>query len=111
MAAQGYLEIRQDSLSKYLILKNGYCYEGDPGNSDYKVTQFETFSIKLSPPPEAVKEKSTQGMAFWELFKLDNLNDVAELQWQFPISLMVTIIALLGIPLSRVNQDKGGFIL
>ncbi|EGG98783.1 putative permease [gamma proteobacterium IMCC2047] len=109
MAEQGYLEVKPNSLAKYLILKNGYRYEGDPGSRDYKVTQFETFGIKLSSPPEQVKENSTRGMATGELLKLDSSTAIAELQWRISLPLLVPIIALLGVPLSRVNPRQGRF--
>ncbi len=108
-AERGHLEIKEDTFSKYLILQNGYRYEGDPGNRDYRVTKFDTFGIKLSAPPEEIKENGTRGMATEELLNLDDLSKVAELQWRIALPLLVPIIALLGIPLSRVSPRQGRF--
>lgn len=109
VAEQGHLEVDAKTRSKYLVLEHGFRYEGKPGHQDYRVTQFDTFGIKLAEPPKEVKTKSVRGMPTADLFSPHDSSEMAELQWRISLPLLVPIISILGIPLSRVNPRQGRF--
>ena len=44
-----------------------------------------------------------------ELVGSKDIRDIAELQWRISIILMIPVIALMAIPLSRVNPRQGRF--
>ena len=72
--------VQEEGIS-YLLLTEGFQYQGKPGQSDYKEIGFK-----------------------------DNSRDaMAELQWRISLILTVPIMALAAIPLARVNPRQGRF--
>lgn len=108
-AQEGYLEINQQPYSKFLILHNGYRYDGSPGNFDFRRTQFDSLGIKLPTPASEEIANSTRGLPSKDLLQANGLKEIAELQWRISLPLLVPIIALLGIPLSRINPRQGRY--
>jgi len=49
VAEKGRQVIQADG-SRYLILENGYRYDGNPGQADYRATQYETHGVLLPKP-------------------------------------------------------------
>ena len=109
IAEQGHFEIEKASLSKYLILNDGFRYKGLPGMADYEITQFETLGIKIADPPAEIKNERLRGQSTALLLNLETPAEIAELEWRISMPLLVPIIALIGIPLSRVNPRQGRF--
>lgn len=109
VAENGYLETKENSNSRFFILENGYRYSGLPGDPDYLITKFETYALEITDPLAPDREPRTRGKPTWEIIKSDDLSDQAELQWRISLAIMAPTIALLGIPLSRVNPREGRY--
>ncbi len=95
---------------RYIELRNGYRYEGNPGQLDFKITRFERYGqlIKEKKSVEVAVEvdaKTTQS-----LLGSDKLIDIAALQWRVSLPLMVPIIALLALALSETNHRRGRYV-
>lgn len=96
---------------RYLVLHNGYRYEGSPGSSDYKVTRFSTYGAYLTPSDSsaAITNKADAKTTF-ELLEADDLESRVALQWRVSMPLLVLIVALLAVPLSRTNPRQGRYL-
>lgn len=96
---------------KYLLLKNGRRYVGRPGEVNYKVVEFKTFSQILPEPDyEAVKpKKETDGLSTAQLFERDTLAARAALQWRLSLPVLVMVVGLLAVPLSRTQPRQGRY--
>lgn len=110
-AATGETVINRISGRRYLVLKEGYQYRGQPGDADFEVVTFDSYSQYVPEPEyEASAKKTTDGMATSELLGLDTPQARAALQWRFSLPLLVIIIALLAVPLSRTQPRKGRYV-
>jgi lipopolysaccharide export system permease protein len=109
VAETGHQEIQADG-SRYLVLQNGYRYDGNPGQADYRKIQYETYGVLLPKPEVSEEIGEREAVPTGDLFGSDNLVDRAELQWRLSIPLLVFVVALMAVPLSRVNPRQGRFL-
>lgn len=109
VAEKGRQEIRADG-SRYLILENGYRYDGKPGQPDYRTIQYDRYGVLLPKPEVAGEMNEREGIPTAELFGSDNLRYQAELQWRLSTPLLVFVVTVLAVPLARVNPRQGRFL-
>ena len=106
VASRGYRETAENE-DNFLVMENGRRYEGKPNTSEFSMTQFERYSIRILPnevkqaPPSAMSKSSV------ELFESPDLNSKAELHWRFSIPISALILVLMAIPLSNVDPRAG----
>ena len=109
VAEKGRQVIQADG-SRYLILENGYRYDGNPGQADYRATQYETHGVLLPKPSVSAEIGEREAVPTRELIGSDEPRYQAELQWRLSIPLLVFIVTLLAVPLARVNPRQGRFL-
>lgn len=109
VAQTGRQEIREDG-NRYLILQNGYRYDGSPGEADYRVVQYETYGVLLPKPHISTEIHDREAMPTASLWGSDDRRLQAELQWRLSIPILVFIVTVLAVPLSRVNPRQGRFL-
>ena len=95
---------------KFIVFVNGQNYEGQPGQSDYLITQYEKHGIHV-PENElsarSVKSKETLSAA--EIWQSDLLAHQAEFQWRISIPIATFLMAVLALPLSYTTPRKGRY--
>ena len=109
VAEQG-RQVIQDDGSRYLILENGYRYDGNPGQADYRVTRYQTHGVLLPAPSVSVEIGEREAIPSRELFGSAEPRHQAELQWRLSIPLLVFVVTLLAVPLAKVNPRQGRFL-
>lgn len=109
VAQSGRQEIQADG-SRYLILENGYRYDGNPGQADYRAIQYDTYGVLLPKPAVSVEVSEREAVPTRELIGSDKARLQSELQWRLSLPLLVFVITLLAVPLSRVNPRQGRFL-
>ncbi|WP_150301260.1 LPS export ABC transporter permease LptF [Pseudomonas profundi] len=96
--------------SRYLVLNNGYRYDGTPGQADFRRVEYETYGVLL-PKPEVVTEiTDREAIPTRQLIGDPDLRTRAELQWRIALPLLVPIVAFFAVPLARVNPRQGRFL-
>lgn len=96
---------------RYLVLQNGYRYEGQPGSSDFTVTHFKEWGQYLSPVTSVAEtELKTDAKTTAQLLEASDNESRATLQWRLSMPLMVFIAALLAVPLSKTNPRQGRYM-
>ncbi|GAB6386681.1 LPS export ABC transporter permease LptF [Stutzerimonas marianensis] len=109
VAERGRQEIQPDG-SRYLILENGYRYDGNPGQANYRAIQYDTYGVLLPKPEVSVELSEREAMPTRELLGSDNVRLQSELQWRISLPVLVFVVTLLAVPLSRVNPRQGRFL-
>ena len=108
VAEQGRQYTNPETGVRYLVLDNGYRYEGNPGQANYREVSFQEYGIRLPEPKRAV-----------EISQLDTLPtsglmaggkaEQAQLHWRLSLPLMTLIMALIAVPLSKTNPRQGRY--
>ncbi|WOE80650.1 LPS export ABC transporter permease LptF [Pseudomonas protegens] len=109
VAEKGHQDIRPDG-NRYLILENGYRYDGNPGEANYRVIKYDTYGVLLERPDVSDEVTDRDAMPTADLIGRDDLRARAELQWRLSLPLLVFIVTLMAVPLSRVNPRQGRFL-
>jgi lipopolysaccharide export system permease protein len=109
VADSGRQEIQPDG-SRYLILENGYRYDGTPGSADYRVTRYDAHGVLLPKASVSAEITDREAIPTRELLGSQELQHQVELQWRISLPLLVFVITLLAVPLSRVNPRQGRFL-
>ena len=92
---------------RLLVLHNGRRYEGVPGTSEFRVTEFVEHGIPYRLPSLELSTPRPRAMAFVDLMRSDDPEHIAEYQWRLSIPLATIILAILAVPLSR-SQPRAG---
>lgn len=108
VAEKGRSYTNPDTGVRYLVLDNGYRYEGNPGEADYRQIQFQEYGIRL---PEQEKVQPVN-----ELYSIPtgalvdgDLAERAQLHWRLSLPVLTLIVALLAVPLSKTNPRQGRY--
>ncbi|MFV3303959.1 LPS export ABC transporter permease LptF [Pseudomonas sp. NY15181] len=109
VASSGEQQIHADG-SRYLILKDGYRYDGLPGQADYRTIKYDTYGVLLPKPEVSSEIDDRDAVPTSELIGSDDVRMRSELQWRLSIPLLVFVVTVLAVPLSRVNPRQGRFL-
>lgn len=102
VAERGLIETSPSGF-RHLVLLDGRRYEGVPGTPEFRIVEFERYSLRLegavalrgAPPAKALPTPA--------LLADPTPPHVAELMWRTAIPVMALLLSLLAIPLSFVN--------
>ncbi|KEQ12122.1 LPS export ABC transporter permease LptF [Endozoicomonas numazuensis] len=109
MAESGRISTTEEEGQRYLILSDGFRYDLVPGAPKVRVTQYETYGIRMEESTVADEISKEQALPTSVLIGSDNPSYIAELQWRISLPLLIPIIVLLAVPLSKVNPRQGRF--
>lgn len=109
VAEKGRQEIRPDG-NRYLILDNGYRYDGNPGQADYRAIHYQEYGVLLPKPEVSEEVTDRDAMPTASLMASEDIRLRAELQWRLSLPLLVFVVTLMAVPLSRVNPRQGRFL-
>lgn len=109
VAEKGRQEVHSDG-NRYLILHNGYRYDGSPGQADYRAIKYDTYGVLLPKPDASDEVTDRDAIPTSTLLSADDERSRAELQWRISLPLLVFIVTLMAVPLSRVNPRQGRFL-
>ena len=106
-AESGYQYHDAKTGERYIVMLNGYQYEGKPGQYTYTVSQFDKYAVRLEDADETKVQMEPKLRTTAELLASNNLHDKIELQLRFSAPLAVFVFAVLSIPLSRASPRQG----
>lgn len=92
---------------EFLVLEKGRYYEGMFGRSDFTVGEFGRYVIELPESGVLQERRKMRAIPSSVLRQVDHPAYQAEWQWRFALAFSVPLLALLAIPLSRVQPRQG----
>lgn len=93
----------------YLVMESGTHYEGKPGRSNYKITEYQEYGVYVPGSKDMDTALSVKALPSEQLWRSDVLRHQAELQWRLTVPVATLIIALLALPLSQTTPRSGRF--
>ncbi len=94
---------------RFLVLQNGRRYQGKPGEKGYQVITYEEYGQVVDSGGGSGFKARRSARSTLALMGAEDLEAISELHWRISVILLVPVIALLAIPLSRVNPRQGRF--
>lgn len=96
---------------RYLVLRDGFQYEGQPGTADFRITHFSSYGQYM--PPVVLSSDYTRDTDTKSTMDLLSSNDRelrTALQWRIALPVMVFVMTLLAVPFSKTNPRQGRYL-
>lgn len=92
---------------RYARLRDGWAYEGTPGQADYRVVRFATYTVRLArsavaPPPPTIEALPTGA-----LLRTAGVGAAAERHWRLSKPLLVFVLTLYAVVLAHTDARRG----
>ncbi len=94
---------------RFVVLMDGYRYEGTPGNADFKIVQYKEHAIRVEEKAIVHSQRKLAATSTATLWESDALADKAEIQWRMAMPIATVLLTLLAVPLSRTNPRQGRY--
>jgi len=109
-ARSAYRKRDEESGDDFLMLVDGYRYEGNPGMKDFRVMKFGEYGVRIDLP--GVQQVSSKLVATptARLFGSSDPEKRAELQWRLAMPLSVIVLLFLAVPLSKSSPRQGRYV-
>jgi lipopolysaccharide export system permease protein len=107
-AKEGYIENHSNG-DRYLTLKPGRRYEGIAGESNFRITEFDSYTAKLNPKESIQITPTNRTLQIWELIQNWTPLNQSELLWRIGIPIMALCFVTIALPLSYTNPRSGRY--
>jgi lipopolysaccharide export system permease protein len=92
---------------RFLSLQNGALYDGTPGQTDYRIVQFDTLLMRMEPKPAAESSVSESAQPTRVLLRSGESGARAEIQWRLARPLSMVILVLFAVVLAYTDARRG----
>jgi lipopolysaccharide export system permease protein len=106
VAKRGYQETAANG-DRFLVMLNGRRYIGPPGSAEFRIIEFEKYSVRIESNEVKEATPSVKGLPIPALIADDSPDARAELVWRTGLPLSALVLSLLAIPMSFVNPRAG----
>jgi lipopolysaccharide export system permease protein len=106
VARQGHVETTQKG-ERFLVLEAGRRYEGNPGEADFRLGEFDSYAVRIQPRTLAETAPSPRMLTMAELWSSPTPVNMGEWVWRVGYPLSALLLVLLAIPMSYVNPRAG----
>ena len=103
----GRIYVDPESGDRYIMLTNGYRYEGQPGQADYQITRFDEYAVRVAEQKPQRLTLDVKSRPTAALYKSNQPRALAEFQRRLSVPLSILVFALLALPISRVSPRGG----
>ncbi|MBT3504452.1 MAG: LPS export ABC transporter permease LptF [Piscirickettsiaceae bacterium] len=108
-AEQGRFDIDQTTGNKYLILDNGYRYEGQAGDKDYVIAEFSSHSLLIEKGGEKQTRERHKSLPTSQLWERGQNKDLAEIQWRVASPIMAVVLCFFAMVFAYAGPRKGRY--
>lgn len=108
-AATGHFEVDGETGDKFLILNDGYRYEGQAGQQDFTIAEFGSHSLLIEKGQANERQELHKAISTSRLLEQGGPGDIAEVQWRTGAALMTMLLALIAIPLANAGPRQGRY--
>lgn len=108
-AKSAYRKHDAESGDNYMVLVDGYRYEGRPGQVDYRIAKFNEYGVRIELPGATQSIDKREALPTTTLLKSSDPGDIAQLQWRLMMPLSLLSLLVLAVPLSRSSPRQGRY--
>lgn len=108
-AAEGRFDIDSETGNKYLVLTDGFRYEGKAGQQDFTIAEYGSHSLLIEKGEKKQARARQKALPTQFLWQRGENRDFAEIQWRFSSAIMTLLLSLLAVGLARTGPRKGRY--
>ena len=105
VASSGYMKNLADG--QYVVLQNGYRYEGKVGQANFEISQFDEYAVRINDNIFSSSYVHPEARKTSVLLSSGTPEDMSEFYRRLSIPLGMLVLGFLAIPLSRI-APRGG---
>ncbi|NOZ11221.1 MAG: LPS export ABC transporter permease LptF [Gammaproteobacteria bacterium] len=94
---------------RFLVLKNGTRYEGNPGQADYAILEFETYALRIKTRSHVQAVVTLKGVPTRELLNSTDPRLAAEFHWRLAKPVSIIILVLLAMSFTHYDVRRPQF--
>jgi lipopolysaccharide export system permease protein len=106
-AQEGYHFVDQPTGDRFLVFKDGHRYEGVAGTTEFNVSEFEEYGVRVRRSEIEARVPPRKARATLLLVGSPDVKDQAEFQYRLAAPLSVLAFTLISVPLSRSLPRQG----
>lgn len=107
MAPNGHLIVDPDG-NRYMVLSQGRRIQGDPGQANWTVVDYQTHEILIPGESVGITGKDAQKTS-WALLFSPSPDDQAQFFYRISQALSALILALIAVPLAQTRPRSGRY--
>ncbi len=107
VARTGHPFVDEKTGDKFLALRDGRVYDGEPGEAKYRILRFETYNVRLEPKRLEEPPSTVEGLGNRELLARGDGPAIAELHWRIGKPIIVFVLALYALVLAHTDARRG----
>jgi lipopolysaccharide export system permease protein len=108
-AERGHFHVEPATGDKYLVLEDGYRYEGKAGQQNFTIVHYDTHQVLIEKGEAAKASQRHKTLPTSRLLERGSDYDWAELHWRIALALMTIILCLSAIKLADTGPRKGRY--
>jgi lipopolysaccharide export system permease protein len=101
--------VSDDGAVHTLVLEEGRRYEGIPGRTEFRVTEFREHGIPVRLSESRPRAGKIELLRTSQLLGSSDPERRAELQWRLSMPLMAIVLTLVAVPLARLRPRQGRY--
>jgi len=106
IADEAYQLRDEDSADNFIVLASGKRYEGEPGRSDYQVSDFHEYALRMPVAKLDLKAWRMGAEDTFTLLTIGSLGASAEIAYRLSVPLGVLLFTVLAFPLAKSAPRK-----
>ena len=107
VARTGHPYIDAKTGDKFLALRDGMVYKGEPGEAKYQIMRYETYNVRLEPKRLEEPPGTVEGLGNRELLARGDGPAIAEWHWRLAKPIIVFVLALYALVLAHTDARRG----
>ena len=108
-AEKGRFDIDAATGNKYLVLTNGFRYEGKAGQQDFTIAKYGNHSMLIEKGEKKQARERQKALSTQFLITRGENRDWAEIEWRASSAIMTPLLCLLAISLAKTGPRKGRY--
>ena len=109
VASHGVHETDEETGQRYLILKNGYFYDGAPGQADYQIVSFDSYRVRIRTSKLFKNTGEVEYMSLTGLLRDGSPRAMSQIHWRLARPVAVMILAVIALVLAHTDPRRGRF--
>jgi lipopolysaccharide export system permease protein len=109
LAASGDTLLDKERDQRFVVLEDGFRYEGSPGSGDFVELGFQKYGSEIARKDNEIRYDKIEALPTSVLWNSDEPKYRAQLNWRLSLPVLAIVVTLLAVPLSRVNPRQGRF--
>ncbi len=106
-AERGEIVVNEEAKTRFLRLQKGFRYQGNPGQADYQVIEFESYDQEITFGETESRRFDVAGKDFFRLG--DSPEEAGEFHWRVGLPIFSVLSGFLALGLSRTKSRQGRY--